>query len=232
MTIEIRRSSERKFFDHGWLKTFHTFSFGDYYDPAHMQFRSLRVINEDRIAGDSAFPSHPHRDMEIMTIILEGALTHRDSMGFSSTIYPGDVQIMSAGTGIFHSESNLGKDPVHLLQVWILPEKKGLTPKYQQQTFSEEQKHNKWGLVISPDGSDGSLIIHQDASVYLADMDPGATLVKEFQPERYGWLQVIDGTVQIDDTTLNRGDGAALKELPALRVQSKSAAKLLLFDLS
>lgn len=230
--IEIRRSAERKFFDHGWLKTYHTFSFGDYYDPAHMQFRSLRVINEDRIAADSAFPSHPHRDMEIMTIILEGALTHRDSMGFSSTIHPGDVQIMSAGTGIFHSESNEGQAPVHLLQVWILPEKKGLTPKYQQQTYPDEQKHNNWRLVISPDGREGSLIIHQDASIYLANLNPGTTLVKEFQPGRYGWLQVIEGAVSLNDAPLNRGDGAALSGLPSMKVESKSAAKLLLFDLA
>lgn len=230
--IEIRRSSERKFFDHGWLKTYHTFSFGDYYDPAHMQFRSLRVINEDRIAGHSAFPSHPHRDMEIMTIILEGGLTHRDSMGFSSTIHPGDVQIMSAGTGIFHSESNEEDEPVLLLQVWILPEKRGLTPKYQQQTFPEEKKHNKWCLIISPDSRDDSLIIHQDASVYLADLDPGSTLGKDFQKGRYGWLQVIDGAIILNDKELNKGDGAALSELASLSVQAKSLAKLLLFDLA
>ncbi|MCE5318593.1 MAG: pirin family protein [Parachlamydia sp.] len=232
MAIEIRRSHERKFFDHGWLKTYHTFSFGDYYDPAHMQFRSLRVINEDRIDGNSAFPSHPHRDMEIVTIILEGALTHRDSMGFSSTIYPGDVQIMSAGTGIFHSESNEAEGPVHLLQVWILPEKKGLTPQYQQQKFPAEQKHNTWRLVISQDGRDGSLIIHQDAEVYLTNLDLGTTVEKEFQPGRYGWLQVIDGSIKIDDVVLNRGDGAAVSDRPSIHVQANSAAKLLLFDLA
>jgi redox-sensitive bicupin YhaK (pirin superfamily) len=190
--IRVRRASERGHFDHGWLDTFHTFSFARYYDPGHMGFRSLRVINEDRVAPGRGFGTHPHEDMEIVTYVLSGALAHRDSLGTGSTIRPGELQRMTAGTGITHSEFNPSDaEPVHLYQIWLLPEREGLEPSYEQRAFPEDERRNRLRLVASPDGQDGSLSIRQDARLYLATLDGGREASHELAPGRHAWVQVL-----------------------------------------
>jgi quercetin 2,3-dioxygenase len=230
--ITVRPRDERGHFDHGWLDTRHTFSFADYVDRNHMGFRSLRVINEDRVQPGQGFGTHPHRDMEIVTYVLEGALAHRDSMGNGSTIRPGDVQRMSAGTGITHSEFNASDaDLVHFLQIWILPERRGLTPSYEQTTFPAESKAGRLCLVASRDGRDGSVTIHQDASLFAGVLAPGQTVTHAFGAGRSGWLQVARGSVVVAGRTLSAGDGAALADERSIDIRGESAAEVLLFDL-
>jgi redox-sensitive bicupin YhaK (pirin superfamily) len=231
--IRIRRAAERGHFDHGWLDTFHTFSFGDYHDPAHMGFRDLRVINEDRVAPGQGFPTHGHRDMEIVTVILEGALQHRDSLGTGSIIRPGEVQRMTAGTGVTHSEHNASPaESVHLLQIWILPAAPGLHPSYEQKAFPAAARRGRWQLVGSPDGRDGSVTIHQDVKLQLADLAAGDAVDYALAPERHAWLQIARGSVTLDGETLQTSDGAAVSDLTHLRIAAQEPAELLLFDLA
>lgn len=231
--ITIRKSEERGHLNYGWLDTYHTFSFDQYYDPAHMHFRSLRVINEDRVAPGKGFPTHSHRDMEIITYILAGALEHRDSMGNGSVIRPGDVQRMSAGTGVAHSEFNPSDaDPVHLLQIWILPRLRNLAPSYEQKTFSADERRNRLRLVASEDGSDGSVAIQQDARLYAAILDRDSTIEHTLTENRHVWLQVARGNVNINGHDLTQGDGGALSGERSLKILSSDEAELLLFDLA
>lgn len=230
--IVIRKSEERGHFNFGWLNTYHTFSFDQYYDPRFMSFRSLRVINEDRVEPGRGFPTHGHRDMEIITYVLEGALEHRDSMGTGSIIVPGDVQKMSAGKGVRHSEANPSQgEPVHLLQIWIVPDETGIEPDYQQKRFEDEEKRGRLRLVASPDGSDGSISIHQDASLYAALLDSAEQVAHELKPNRYAWVQVARGAVEVNGKTLNQGDGAAASEEKSLTIKGQEPAEILLFDL-
>jgi redox-sensitive bicupin YhaK (pirin superfamily) len=231
--ITIRRSDERGGGDFGWLKTQHSFSFDQYRDPRFMGFRSLRVINEDRVQGGHGFPMHPHRDMEIITYVLEGALEHKDSMGNGSTIRPGDGQRMSAGTGIRHSEANSSMtDAAHLLQIWILPDRRGHEPGYEQQAFPEAEKRGKLRLIASPDGKDGSVTIHQDAKLYASLLKPGQEVKYELGKGRYAWLQVAKGAVELNGQGLSQGDGAAISEEKSLIVKGTADAEVLLFDLA
>jgi redox-sensitive bicupin YhaK (pirin superfamily) len=231
--IRVRKASERGHFDHGWLDTYHTFSFSRYYDPRHMSFRALRVINEDRVQPGQGFGTHPHEDMEIVTYVLSGALAHKDSLGTGSAIRPGELQRMTAGTGISHSEFNPSQtEPVHLYQIWLLPEREGLDPSYEQKAFSEEERHNRLHLVASPDGSDGSLTIRQDARLYLATLDEGHEVSKDVRPGRHAWLQVLRGNVRLNGQAISAGDGAAVSEESALAIRAESPSEVLLFDLA
>jgi quercetin 2,3-dioxygenase len=231
--ITIRKSDERGHLNHGWLDTYHTFSFDQYYDPAHMHFRSLRVINEDRVAAGKGFPTHSHQDMEIITYILAGALEHRDSMGNGSVIRPGDVQRMSAGTGVAHSEFNPSEeDSVHLLQIWIMPRARNLAPSYEQKAFSADDRRNRLRLVASDDGRDGSVTIQQDAKLYAAILDLDTTIEHTLPENRYGWLQVARGNVNFNGHELAQGDGAAISREPSLKILASHEAELLLFDLA
>ncbi len=231
--INICRSAERGHFSHGWLDTYHTFSFGQYYDPAHLGFRVLRVINEDRVKPKHGFPTHGHQDMEIITYVLEGALEHKDSMGNGSIIRPGEVQRMSAGTGVTHSEYNPASDhSVHLLQIWILPEREGLRPSYEQKTFEPETKSGGLKLIASKDGRDGSVTIHQGASVYAALLDIPGEITYAVPAGRGIWLQVAKGAIDLNGQPLNQGDGAATTDEKELRMTAIEPAELLLFDLS
>src|SRR3954469_3116803 len=199
--IRVRKASERGHFDHGWLDTYHTFSFSRYYDLRHMGYRALRVINEDRVAPGRGFGMHPHEDMEIVTYVLDGALSHRDSLGTGSTIRPGELQRMTAGTGITHSEYNPSdSEPVHLYQIWLLPEREGLEPSYEQRAFPEEERHNRLRLVASPGGEDGSLTIRQDARLLLGTLDEGREVSHGLTPGRHAWLQVLRGDVTLNGT--------------------------------
>ena len=231
--ITVRPRDERGHFDHGWLDTRHTFSFAEYFDPDHMGFRSLRVINEDRVQPGQGFGTHPHRDMEIVTYVLDGALAHRDSMGNGSVIRPGDVQRMTAGTGITHSEFNHSNDaPVHFLQIWIVPDRRGLTPSYEQKTIPAEAMAGRLCAVASHDGGDGSVTINQDATLYTAVLAPGQVVTHAFAPGRHGWLQVARGQVALDGRSLAAGDGAAISGEKAVTVSGESEAEILLFDLA
>ena len=231
--ITIRNAKERGHFDFGWLDTYHTFSFGDYYDPEFMGFRSLRVINEDLVAPRTGFPKHGHHDMEIITYVLEGALKHSDSMGNGSIIRPGDAQRMTAGTGVTHSEANSSEaDPVHLLQIWILPGTRGLEPGYEQKTFSDDEKRNQLRLIASADGRDGAVTIHQDASVYASVLEPDQQLVHQMAPGRHAWIQVARGAITVNGTPLDQGDGAAISDEPVVTIAGREQAEVLLFDLA
>jgi len=231
--IKVRKANERGHFDFGWLNTYHTFSFGDYYDPSHMSFRSLRVINEDIVAPGRGFPRHGHRDMEIFTYILEGALQHRDSMGNGSIIRPGDVQRMSAGTGVTHSEANPSSDErVHLLQIWILPSKEGIEPDYEEKKFPAEEKRNRLRLIISPEGSEGAVKINQDARVYASVLDQDSEVAHPLERGRHAWLQVAAGSVTINNTELQQGDGAAVSDESNLTITAREPSEILLFDLA
>lgn len=230
--ITIRKSSERGHFNFGWLDTYHTFSFDQYYDPNYMAFRSLRVINEDRVHPGRGFPTHPHRDMEIITYILKGALQHRDSMGNSSIIRPGEVQRMSAGTGVSHSEANPSQtEPVHLLQIWIIPNQMGLDTSYEQKVFAEDEKRNQLRLVASTNGRDGSVTVHQDVNLYASVLDGGSEVAYELNPNRYAWLQVARGAVTLNGMNLDQGDGAAISKESDLRINGREPSEVLLFDL-
>jgi redox-sensitive bicupin YhaK (pirin superfamily) len=231
--ITVRRSAERGHFDHGWLDTYHTFSFSRYYDPRHMGFRALRVINEDHIRPGRGFGTHPHEDMEIITYVLEGGLAHRDSLGTGSVIRPGELQRMTAGTGITHSEFNASEtNPVHLYQIWILPEREGLEPSYEQRAFPRADRADRLQLVASPDGAEDSLIIRQDVRLYLASLGDGREVFHELAPRRHAWLQVLRGRVVLDGSSLDAGDGAAISGEPSLAVRADGAAEVMLFDLS
>jgi redox-sensitive bicupin YhaK (pirin superfamily) len=230
--ITIRKAEERGHFDFGWLNTYHSFSFGDYYDPNHERFRTLRVINEDFVQPGHGFPTHGHRDMEIVTYILQGALEHRDSMGTGSIIRRGDAQRMSAGTGVRHSEANPSPDaPVHLLQIWIFPSEQNLQPEYEEKKFSDEEKRNRLRLIVSPDGSDGSVKIHQDAKIYASLLDDQQEVVHALKNGRHAWLQVAAGSVTLNDVVLKQGDGAAVSQEANLRITAQEPAEVLLFDL-
>lgn len=232
MELQIRRASERGHADHGWLDTSHTFSFADYYDPRFMGFRALRVINEDKVAPGRGFGKHPHRDMEIITYVLEGQLGHQDSMGNGSVIKPGEVQRMSAGTGVTHSEMNASKtEPVHFMQIWIIPDKQGHPPGYEQKAFSAEERRGTLRLVASPDGRDGSVTIHQNATLSIGLLAPGDEVEHTLRADRYGWVQVARGSVEIDGKKLGAGDGAAVRGTGALTIAGVDDAEVLVFDL-
>ena len=231
--ITIRRSHERGGGDFGWLNTKHTFSFDTYHDPRFMGFLSLRVINEDWIKGGHGFPMHPHRDMEIITYLLEGALEHKDSMGNGSIIRPGDGQRMSAGTGVRHGEANASDtDAAHLLQIWILPDRSGHKPGYEQQSFPQAEKRGKFCLIAGPDGKDGSVTIHQDAKLYVSKLEPGQELKYALGEDRHAWLQVAKGAVELNGKNLKQGDGAAASDEQKLVVKGASDAEVLLFDVA
>jgi quercetin 2,3-dioxygenase len=230
--IEIRKSKERGYADHGWLKSHHTFSFADYYDEKFMSFRHLRVINEDYVDGGMGFGTHPHNNMEIITYVLAGELEHKDSMGTGSVMHYGEVQVMSAGTGVTHSEFNHSKkDRVHLLQIWILPDQKGLKPNYQQKNFSEKDKKNKLCLLASKDGRNDSLMIHQDVDLYSSILDSKKKLEFPLRPNRFGWIQVAKGSVKVNGQKLEAGDGAAVSKEKSLSFEANEKAEFLLFDL-
>lgn len=231
--IIIRPREDRGKTALGWLDSRHTFSFGDYNDPEHMGFRALRVINEDRVIPGAGFPPHGHRDMEIVTYVLDGALEHKDTLGTSSVIRPGEVQRMSAGTGIRHSEYNHSREErVHFLQIWILPETNGLAPGYEQRAFSAEERRGKLRLVASPDGRDGSVTVHQDVALYAALLDEGAKLTLALRAGRYGWLQLARGQLRIGGEAMKEGDGAAIAEESTIEIAAEAAAELLFFDLA
>jgi redox-sensitive bicupin YhaK (pirin superfamily) len=231
--LVVRRSQDRGYFDHGWLKTFHTFSFADYHDPKFMRFRSLRVLNEDRVAPGRGFPMHAHADMEILSYVLEGGLAHRDSLGNGSVIRPGELQRMSAGTGVRHSEANASaEETVHFLQIWILPEKQGLAPSYEQREFGLAANPGRWVLMASPKGDESPLRIHQDVKLSGAILEPAQSLGYELSPGRHAWIQVARGEILVDDVHLNAGDGLAASELTALEIEAHQPSELLLFDLS
>ena len=230
--IAVRHREERGVANFGWLDSRHTFSFGEYHDPENMGFRALRVINEDRVAAGKGFPTHPHRDMEIITYVLDGALEHKDSMGNGSVMRSGDVQRMSAGSGVSHSEYNGSRDtPVHFLQIWVLPDRQGIAPRYDQKTFPDAEKRGRLLLVGSPDGRDGSIVIHQNAQIYASLLGRGDKVAHTLAPGRKGWVQVIRGTVALNNETLRAGDGAAAKDESALTVAALDDAEILLFDL-
>jgi len=231
--IRVRKAVERGHFNHGWLDTYHTFSFGDYYDPAHMGFRALRVINDDRVLPGQGFGMHGHRDMEIVTYVLEGALQHRDSLGNGSILRAGELQRMTAGTGVRHSEFNPSdKEEVHLYQIWLLPSRPGLEPSYEELAVSKEQKRGGLRLVASPDGAEGGLTIHQDARLYLASLLPGQTVAHPVERGRAAWLQVLRGSANVLGNALSAGDGVAVTEENAVTVQATDPSEVLLFDLA
>ncbi len=232
--ITLRPADERGQADYGWLHTRYTFSFADYYDPKHVHFRSLRVINEDHVEAGHGFGTQPHRDMEIITYVLEGALAHKDSMGTGSTIRPGEVQRMSAGTGVLHSEFNHSpSEQVHLLQIWILPERKGIEPSYEQKEFARPSKLNRLRLVAAPGGEEGAVTIHQDARLYASILEQEKTVRHELGKGRYAWLQVASGEVSLNGTTLKAGDGAAVEHEAALEITGRAPnSEFLLFDLA
>lgn len=234
--ITIRLANERGHANHGWLDTYHTFSFNTYYDPKHMHFRSLRVINDDKVAPGHGFGTHPHNDMEIVTYVLEGTLAHQDSMGTGSTIVPGEVQRMSAGTGVLHSEFNHSKaEEVRLLQIWIMPEKRGIEPSYEQKFFADEEKLNRFRVIAARDGRDGAVTIHQDASIHASLIEEGKSTTYKLETGRHAWVQVARGSVALNGKTLNAGDGAAISNETEITLTGNSAdkkAEVLLFDLA
>jgi hypothetical protein len=218
--------------DHGWLKARHHFSFADYRDPERMRWGSLRIWNDDEIAPESGFPPHPHRDMEIITYVLEGGIAHNDSMGNGSIIRPGDGQRMSAGTGVRHSEANSSKtDPVRLLQIWIMPDRRGHEPGYEQKSFPEEEKRGKLRVIASPDGADGSVTIHQDARLYVSLLSPGQEVEHTLAAGRFAWLQIAKGAVELNGHSLKQGDGASADE-SNLKIKATAESEILLFDLA
>jgi quercetin 2,3-dioxygenase len=231
--IIVRRGNERGSTRSNWLDSRHTFSFGDYYDPKQMGFSHLRVINEDRVIAGAGFPTHSHRDMEIITYVLEGSLAHKDSTGASSVIRVGDVQRMSAGTGISHSEYNPSKtEPVHFLQIWIIPNETGLQPGYDQRSFDLQKKHGNRILVAAPDARDGAVKLHQDAELWLAELPKGGELAFPLKSRRRAWLQVVRGQVRLNGATLKAGDGAGINDEDVVGVKAMEQSEILLFDLS
>jgi quercetin 2,3-dioxygenase len=231
--ITIRKADARGHGDHGWLDSRHTFSFADYHDPRFMGFRDLRVINEDRVIGGEGFGTHGHRDMEIVSYVLEGALAHQDSLGTGATLRRGEVQRMSAGTGVRHSEFNASKDEaVHFLQIWILPEREGLPPSYEQKAFPEGERTDRLRLLVAPGAAEGALGIHQDVRLYDAVLTPGASVSHALAPGRYGWVQVVRGAIDLNGQRLASGDGAAISDERELVLRAQDGgAEVLLFDL-
>jgi redox-sensitive bicupin YhaK (pirin superfamily) len=231
--IAVRPAAERGHADHGWLDTRHTFSFASYHDPGHMGFRSLRVINEDRVQPGEGFGTHAHRDMEILTWVLDGALEHKDSMGNGSVIRPGDLQRMSAGTGVTHSEFNPSREaPVHFLQIWLLPRERGLPPGYEQKHFTQEVRRGRLCLIAAGDGRGGAVTIHQDADVWAALLQAGESVRHALAPGRYAWLHVARGAVSLNGSMLGAGDGAAVSDEAELEITAAAPAEVLLFDLT
>ena len=231
--LNIRPSQERGHANHGWLDSYHTFSFADYVDPEHVHYSVLRVINEDRVAPGAGFPTHGHRDMEIVSYVLEGGLEHKDSMGNGSVIRPGDVQRMSAGTGVRHSEFNASaSEPVHFLQIWILPERAGLAPGYEQRAFPDAEKGGRLRLVASRDGAEGSLTVHQDARILATLLAPGEEVRHPLAPGRHTWVQVVSGEVEVEGERLSAGDGAAISSAPEVAIRGVRDAEVLLLDLA
>lgn len=230
--IRVRRASERGHYDYGWLDTNHTFSFNTFHDPDFNSYRSLRVMNEDRVQPGQGFGTHPHRDMEILTYVLEGGLAHKDSTGGGEVLKPGEFQRMSAGTGILHSEFNASEtEPVHFYQIWLFPERRGLEPGYEQKGFPADGRKGKWQLVAAGAPENGSLKINQDAKVFLADLAAGQDLSYELSAGRGAWLQVLRGSLELNGTPLSAGDGASTSDESALNVKATEAAELMLFDL-
>jgi redox-sensitive bicupin YhaK (pirin superfamily) len=230
--IHVRRAAERGHALYDWLDTWHTFSFDTYYDPAHMGFRVLRVMNEDRVQPGQGFGMHGHRDMEIITYVLEGALAHRDSLGTGAVLRPGEFQRMSAGTGIRHSEFNPSRtEPVHFYQIWLLPDRQGLLPSYEQKAFSEGERRGRLRLVASPDAQDGSLLIHQDARVYLSTLEPDQEVRHTLRPGRSAWVQVLRGAATLNGEPLAASDGAAVRNETDLAIRANEPAEVMLFDL-
>ncbi len=231
--IQIRKTQDRGHANLGWLDTYHTFSFSTYQDPQHMRFRSLRVMNEDVVAPGHGFGTHPHNDMEIVTYVLEGALEHRDSMGNGEVLRPGEFQRMTAGTGITHSEFNPSEsEPVHLYQIWLLPERQGIEPSYEQKRFPDDDRRNRLRLVASRDAEQGSLLIHQDARIYLSKLDTGKEVSHDLLEHRHAWLQVLRGTISLNGVELDTGDGAAVSDVSSLTILAGSDAEIMLFDLA
>lgn len=230
--IEIRRAEERGVGRHGWLTTHHTFSFANYYDPRQMGFRSLRVINEDTVSAGRGFGAHQHADMEIVSIVMEGALAHRDSTGGEGVLRRGEVQRMSAGSGVVHSEFNASDSaPVHFFQIWIEPERSGITPGYEQKLFPDDERRNRLRLLVSPDAGEGSLKIHQDARLYAAILEEGKSVTYPLAAARGAWIQVARGSIELNGELLNRGDGAAIEDERELTITAKTEGEFLLFDL-
>ena len=231
--IKIRRSGERGHANHGWLDTYHSFSFADYYDPEFMGFRSLRVINEDFVAPDQGFPTHGHRDMEIITYVIDGELSHRDSMGNGETIRPHEVQRMTAGTGVLHSEYSSPTDRTHLLQIWILPEKENLQPGYEQKVFAPEEKQGKLRLVASKGGDDGSVHINQDVRLYASILSKDEEVTHMIADDRHAWVQLISGSLEVNGEALKPGDGASVSNEAGLKLRAgEEKTEFLLFDLN
>ncbi len=231
--ITIRKSNERGSANHGWLDSRHTFSFGSYHDPNHMGFGPLRVINEDRVQAGEGFPTHGHSDMEIISYVVEGALEHRDTIGTGSVIRPGDIQRMSAGSGIRHSEYNHSiQEGVHFLQIWVMPAGNGIQPSYEQKTYSAAEKTDRWRLVGSPDGRDGSVNIHQDVNLYATLLSGGTTVRHTTGKDRLLWVQAVKGEFTLDGKTLSAGDGAAISDVDAIAVTANTDSEILLFDMT
>ncbi len=238
--IEVRRADERGGADYGWLHTRHTFAFGEYRDPKNVRFRSLRVLNEDRVAPGAGFPKHGHADMEILSYVLEGALEHKDSMGNGSVIHAGELQRMTAGSGVEHSEKNASAiDPVHFYQIWLFPDQKGLEPDYEQRAFDDDEKRGRLRLVASPDGADGSLRVHQDARIYLTALAAGESVASSADPERHLFVQVVQGVVEVNGEVLAAGDGARLSGEAGLHLigrenaaETDAPTEALVFDLA
>ncbi|HEX2679599.1 MAG TPA: pirin family protein [Polyangiales bacterium] len=230
--ITLRKAEARGHAEHGWLDSYHTFSFADYHDPKHMGFRGLRVINEDRVQPGRGFGTHPHRDMEIISYVLEGAISHRDSMGTGSVIRPGDVQRMSAGTGVTHSEQNASQsEPVHFLQIWLVPSARGLAPGYAQKTFTDEEKRGRLRLVASPDARDASIAVNTDASLYAGTFSAGERAEHVLAPQRHAWVQVARGALRVNGRDVKAGDGVAISDEPSVVIEGTSGGEALLFDL-
>ncbi|MEZ6031524.1 MAG: pirin family protein [Planctomycetaceae bacterium] len=231
--IKIRKAGDRGHANHGWLETYHTFSFSTYQDRDHMKFRSLRVMNEDIVAPGQGFGTHPHNDMEIVTYVLAGALEHKDSMGNGEVLRPGEFQRMTAGTGITHSEFNpSASEPVHLYQIWLFPERRGIEPSYEQKRFPADGRHNQLRLVASRTADEGSLLIHTDARIYLSQIDVGNELAHELDQGRHAWLQVLRGSVSLNGVDLSTSDGAAVSEETSLKIRANTDAEIMLFDLA
>ncbi len=231
--ITVRRANDRGHAEHGWLDSWHTFSFADYYDPKQMGFRALRVINEDRVEAGKGFGTHPHRDMEIVSYVLEGAIQHRDSMGNGEVLRPGEVQRMTAGTGVTHSEFNPSRtEGLHFLQIWILPAKQGLKPGYEQKAFPTAERSGKLRLVAAPDGRDGALTLHQDAFIYASLLAVGERVEHPLGAGRGAWVQVTRGAIDVDGEKLGVGDGAAIEHDARVRITGERDAEFLLFDLA
>jgi redox-sensitive bicupin YhaK (pirin superfamily) len=231
--IKVRKAAERGHANHGWLDSHHTFSFANYHDPEHMGFRSLRVINEDRVAPGQGFGTHPHRDMEIISYVLEGGLQHKDSMGTGSVIHPGDVQRMSAGSGVTHSEFNASKsDPVRFLQIWLEPNQRGIKPSYEQKHFSAVDKRGQLRVVASPDGRDGSVTIHSDAVLRAGLFETGESATLPLDEGRHAWVQVLTGSVRVNGRELSAGDGAAISDETQSAIEGVTGSEVLVFDLA